>query len=154
MEQAQKRGLSKGCLVGLIIIGILVVIIVIGAITCYVYRADLTKKAGSTALVGVKDMVAENPPEGVDTVQFNALTDAFLTQLDQDDFGDDDTKMQRFGMFLQKVTSLMGDGEVSAEDVKAVSEAMVDFYPSLEEEFPLEEAVDSLMMMTDSTLSQ
>ena len=43
MENTQSKGMSKGCLIGLIVGGILVVIIAIGLTTCWIYKDDLVK---------------------------------------------------------------------------------------------------------------
>ncbi len=43
MENPQSKGMSKGCLIGLIVGGIIVVIIAVGLTTCWIYKEDLAK---------------------------------------------------------------------------------------------------------------
>ncbi|MBN1212747.1 MAG: hypothetical protein JXA92_09240, partial [candidate division Zixibacteria bacterium] len=77
MEGNQKKGMSKGCLVGIIVAAVILVIIIIAGITCYVYKDDLAKMGVVTVINGFKTNLVENPVEGVDTTQFNAMADAF-----------------------------------------------------------------------------
>ncbi|UCC43880.1 MAG: hypothetical protein JSU65_12290 [Candidatus Zixiibacteriota bacterium] len=126
MEPAQKKGMSKGCMISLIIVSVLVLIVIILGITCWVYKEDLAKMAGITAVESVKTMVAENPPEGIDTTQFNAVTDAFIGKINADSLS-----MERYAEFMQAVQPMMSDQEISAEEAEWWMSTIVEYFPDL-----------------------
>ncbi len=136
MEDVQKKkGMSKGCLIGLIIVGAIVVIIIIGGITCWIYKDDLAKMGATTAINGLKQELIQNQVDGVDTTQFNALADAFVTRLGEDETLD----LQKYGLFMQSIQNILGDQDIDQYDVKVVMDAMVDYYPELKDVLPAEE---------------
>ena len=148
MEQAEKKGMSKGCLVGLIIGGAVIVILVVGTLTCWYYKDDLVKMGVSKSVYDVKNAVAANPPETIDTAQFNALADAFLEKFD----ADDSLELEKYGAFIQSLQLAHSDS-LTAEIVAQVSAAMIEYYPELADLYRIETQADSLMM-PDSALSQ
>ena len=147
MENAKKGGMSKGCLVGLIIAGILVVIAIVAVVLIYMYKDEMVKVGVTTMTGEVKRMVAENPPEGYDTVAVNAFTDAFNDKLTADTTMD----LQSLGLWMQQLQPLIEDQEISGADLETIADGMVRLYPELEDVRPmelpaeLEEAVDSMM---------
>ncbi len=145
MEPTQKKGLSKGCLVALIIAGVLLVIIIIAGVTCWYYKDDLARMATGTAIDGIKTTVAENPPEGVDTVQFNALTDAFMVKLNEGQLD-----YEKYGVFMQAIQGVVGDEEITAEEADRLCDAMIDYFPDLADMVPSEEPPDTVQV-EDST---
>ena len=146
MDGEQKKGMSKGCLIGLIVAGALVVIIIIGGITCWVYKDDLAKMGVVTIVNRVKTQISENPVEGVDTVQFNAVTDAFL-----DKFNESELDLEKYSTLIQQFQGFMSNKEISADDVETMQELMIDYYPDLEEMVPPVEIPDTVLI--EDTLS-
>jgi len=139
MEGNQKKGMSKGCLIGLIVAGVILVIIIIAGITCYVYKDDLAKMGVVTIINGFKTELAANPVEGVDSTQFNAMTDAFVTK-----FNEEEIDYEKYTAFFQQIQVMMGDKEISAEKVEKLKRLMADYYPVLEKYLPAPEMPDTL----------
>ena len=140
MEGNQKKGMSKGCLIGLIVAGVIIVLIVVGLITCWVYKDDLAKMSIVTVINGFKTELAGQPVEGVDTVQFNALTDAFITK-----FNEDKIDYTKYTDFLQKLQTMASTKEITADEVTNLEQMMVDYYPDLAGYLPEQEMPDSLI---------
>lgn len=140
-EEVKKQGLSKGCLIGLIVVGILLLIIIIASITCYMKREDIAKFAVTTIISGAKESLASEPVPGVDTTQFNALADAFMQKLDETPLDG-----ERYTAFFQKIQSIPVDEKVDSVEVVLLVEAMCEYFPELRERFPLWPPVDSTLV--------
>jgi len=82
-DQVQKKRMSKGCLVALIIVGILIIAVVVGGIVCYANRDKLVKFGAVTIIEQVKQHVATDPQPGVDTVAVNAVADGLKEHIQQ-----------------------------------------------------------------------
>ncbi len=139
MEDVQKKGMSKGCLIGLIVAGVLLVIIIIAGITCYIYKDDLAKMGLVTIINGVKTEITTHPVEGVDTVQFNALADVFITK-----FNESELDYEKYAAVFPQLQAMMSDKKVDAEEVEALKEMMVNYFPELEQYLPVQELPDTL----------
>ncbi|HUV30097.1 MAG TPA: hypothetical protein VMY05_03250 [Acidobacteriota bacterium] len=148
MEQTQKKGLSKGCLVALIIVAVLVVIIVVAGLTCWYYKDDLAKMGATTGVSGVKDLMAQTPPEGIDTAQFNALADAFLVKLNEEPLD-----YEKYAGFMQALQGVIDDKAISTDEAERLADAMIVYYPDLTEQYQPQEAIDTTGVI-DSTVSQ
>ncbi len=135
MENEKKGGMSKGCLVGLIIAGVLLVIVIVGIVLVVAYKDDLGKMGAVTVVNQAKQIVADNPIEGVDTAQFNAVADAFAEKMTEDST----VNLESLGLFMQKLQPLVADGEVSASDAEKIKEAVVDIYPDIADLLPTQE---------------
>ena len=146
MEGNQKKGMSKGCLIGLIVAGVILVIIIIAGITCYVYKDDLAKMGVVTVINGFKTELATNPVEGVDTVQFNAMADAFITK-----FNEEEIDYEKYASFFQQIQVMMEDSDIGAEEVEEMEMLMADYYPELEEYLPAPEMPDTLFPEEEAT---
>jgi hypothetical protein len=154
MEQEiqKKKGLSTGCIVGIVVVAVIVVVIIVGGITCYVYRQELAKKGAEQVLIIVKAKVAETATAEVDTVTFNAVADGFTTRLNEEDFADNEERMMELSAFLTQIQPLAGVDSVSVEQVARLQEAMVGLYPDLAD-LVVPMPIDSLPA-PDSVLSQ
>ncbi|MCD6249332.1 MAG: hypothetical protein J7J98_03230 [candidate division Zixibacteria bacterium] len=133
MENTQSKGMSKGCLIGLIVGGILVVIIAIGLTTCWIYKDDLVKMGGATLVNGLKAELATNEYESVDTVQFNAIADAFLQAQDQDTLFD----LEGYMLFMQSLQGVMSNKVFDEDEIPVIIDAFIEYYPELEELRPI-----------------
>lgn len=136
MEETKKKGLSKGCIIGIVIASVLIVLVVGGGILCYANKDALIKMGMSTVVGGVKVQLEENPIEGFDNETYNVIADRFLEKLDADEELDPE-KMQAFALQMQAVGQSMEN--LSASDVSNFMQAMVDYYPELKEYLPAEE---------------
>jgi hypothetical protein len=132
MENAPRKGMSKGCMVALIIVGALVVVAIILMVTCYIYKDDLAKMGANTLVSGLKVELAKHEYPDIDTVQFNTLADAFVERLDEEKPLD----FQTYSVFMGTLQTVMGDNKFGADEVAVVQEAFVLYYPELEELLP------------------
>jgi hypothetical protein len=132
MENAQGKGMSKGCLVALIIAGSLLVVVIILMVTCYIYKDDLAKMAANTLVNGLKVELAKYEYPDVDTVQFNSLADAFVDRLEEEK----PLNFQTYSEFMGTLQTVMGDKKFAADEVEVVQEAFVQYYPELKELLP------------------
>ncbi len=128
MENAQKKGMSKGCLVGIIIAAVLVVVVVIGIALIYFYKDDIGKFGTVTLAQGVKTELATNPVEGVDSARVNAVIDAFVKRVNE---GDEDN-LVTLSAFMQTVQTVVADQKVDADELERTMDAMIDVYPELD----------------------
>lgn len=145
MGQPPKKGMSKGCLVGLIV-GIVLVVLVAGIALTVWYKWDDIKKAGVvTVAESLRTELNDNPVEGVDTVQVNRVTDGFLAKLDTDQ-----VTIEQLSQFMQSVQGIMADQAVDAEEADIFVQAMMDYYPDLAELAPVEESVEDTTAVADS----
>ena len=136
--------MSKGCTVALIVAGVVVVLLIIVGVAGYFFWGDLVK-TGTTQVIGqAKTYVAENPPEGVDTAQFNALADAFVERFN----ADENLSADKYGPIIQSIQGTIDDKQVTADEVAKIQEDMVNLYPDLKSMLPMSDSTD--MMPPDS----
>ena len=139
-QQQQRKGMSKGCLIALIVIGVVVVLAIIAIVVCYAKRDELVKYGTAQLVGGVKAELAKNPIEGVDTVQINALSDAFIERFEAAEQID----YAKYGDFARKIQAIMEDKTLDSAEVGQYVQAIVDFYPELREMIPPAETTDTL----------
>lgn len=128
MENAQKKGMSKGCLVGIIIAAVIVVIVLIGIALIYFYKDDIGKFGAVTLAEGIKSSLAADPVEGVDSTRVNAVIDAFVKKVNE---GTEDN-LVTLSAFMQQVQTVMSDRKVDADEIETAMDAMIDVYPDLD----------------------
>lgn len=128
MEQPKKQGMSKGCMVGLIVGGIILVLILVALVTCWYYKEDIMKMGAATAVRGLQTQLVENAPEGVDTTQFKALTEAFVQKVNAEKLDP-----EKYADFFSTVQELMRKDTITVDDVRAIEDAMIMYYPELDE---------------------
>lgn len=122
------KGMSRGCLIGLIALGVLLVLIIGAGITCYVLRDEMGKSAAIFMINEIKQEVAVDPPSGVDTTHFNRVMDEFLARMQADSLN-----LQKLGTFFQTIQSVPEDSKVDSAEVQLLIDAMINYYPSLED---------------------
>ena len=145
MENAQNKGMSKGCLIGLIVVAAIVVLILIGLATCWFYKDDLAKMAAGTLVNGLKAELVTREYDGVDTVHFNLAADAFLQRLE----AEDPLNFEAYSIFMSSLQSVMQDKTFDAEEIPAVLDAFILYFPELEE-FRLPEEEEQPLLEEDS----
>lgn len=153
-DQTEKKKMSKGCMIGLIVGGVFVAMVAVAAITCYMKKDDIARYGISALLESIKISVQAGEIEGVDAERFTQMVDAFKVKLEAEPL--DYAKFQRFAQSIQS----MADGEgTSKEEIDALMEAMVEYFPELEQYSPPDESAGSTMAddstaVFDSTAAQ
>ena len=145
MEEVQRKGMSKGCLIALIVVGVLLLMVVIAGITCYLKKDDLARYGAATLVNSIKMELADNPVEGVDTAQVNAIADAFMEKLNESELD-----YNKYGRFMQAVQAISSEKAVDSAEAEQFVRAMIGYFPELEELLPVEEIEDSTAV-EDST---
>ena len=142
-EEPKRKGMSKGCLIGLIVLAVVVVLVVVAGIVCYSKRDEIMRFGMATLVTQVKAELANNPIEGIDTVAVNAMTDAFVEKINASEI-----EAEKMGLFGQAVQEIMGDQVLDSAEVWVFLRAMTDYFPELEELMPVPEepAVDSTLI--------
>ena len=153
-DQIEKKKMSKGCMIGLIVGGVFIAMIAIAAVTCYMKKDDIARYGISTLLESLKTKVIAGEIEGVDSDRFTQMTDAFTAKLDSEPL--DYTKFQRFAQTIQSMAAVEGTDK---EEISSLMDAMVEYFPELEEFLPPDEWPDSTMtddstVVTDSTAAE
>ena len=146
-EEVQKKGMSKGCLITLIVAGVLLVLVIALVFVCNAYKDELIQSTTNSALISMKQSVASNLPDGIDSVQFNAVTDKFLER-----FAKDTVDLERFAVSFEGIQELFGKKEFDAASVKRAMEMMQSYYPDLKGIVPATDMIDSTMV--DSLITQ
>jgi hypothetical protein len=127
MEQVPKKGMSKGCMVALIVGGVLLLLVIIAAVTCYMKREDLAKFGATTIVTSLKTELRQHPIETIDTARFFALSDAFAAKLRTDSLD-----YNKYSRFMTTVQSALADKKLDSAEVGMLEEAIVTYYPDLE----------------------
>jgi hypothetical protein len=127
MEQ-KTGGLSKGCLIGIIIASSLLFLAIVTGITCYVYREDLAKWAASYSMNGLKGEAAKHP-EILDTARFDSFVDSFAVRLKERPF--DAVAYSSFMGAMQPVPKWIEDHKLDSAELNSVFDAMVTYFPDL-----------------------
>lgn len=131
MEQTQKKGMSKGCMVTLIVFGVIMVMVITAAVTCYVKKDDLARFAIQSVISGTQQMLEEAPVDGIDTDKFNTITEAFLEKMNSTELD-----YEKYAVFFQKIQAVPSDKKVDSAEAILLMDAMVEYFPELEEYLP------------------
>lgn len=129
MEQPKSGGMSKGCLIGLIVAGGLLVLIIILMVTCYMNRDDLARFVSDQSITRMKTELGTMAGPGVDTVKFNALADSFTSKLKTEPF--DEVKFAGFVNAIQGYPKMAEDKVIDSTEVMEVAHAMISYFPDL-----------------------
>lgn len=127
MPLPEKKGLSKGCTVALIIGGVVVVLIAIVIIVLVVKGKDVAKWAFVQAIENEKVLIMQSQIPGIDTVAVNSVADGFKQKLESPDF-----EFQEVTSFQGFVQQYAADNKVDSLEAASFVEAMVECYPELE----------------------
>jgi len=149
MDTTPKKGMSKGCLIALIVALAVVVLLIAIVVLIHVYREDLAKVGAGATVIEVKKVLAQNPPEGIDTVRFNALADAFAEKIKLDTTAE----FESLGLFVQQMTKSVSDKKLDKQEVDAAATAMIAAYPDLRQYWNPAPA-DTSTATTDSASSK
>jgi hypothetical protein len=130
-EQPQRKGMSKGCLVGLIVGGALLVLIVILFAFICAKREQIVQYGTKMVMQNIKVEMVKAHPVGLDTSQFDALIDSFMVRFSQSPL--DSTKSMQMTKDLQ---TIMADKKIDANDVDPIITMITNYYPDLEKYRP------------------
>jgi len=151
--QEGSKGMSKGCLVALIVLAVVILLVVIAIVTCYYKKDDVIRYGATTVVEKVKETMTAAPQEGVDTTVVNAVADKFIEQIKSEKKLD----MQKIGALIQSLQSIPGDKKVDSDEARQFINALTDFYPDLKDltnkitPVPVE---DSTMIPKDSVSAE
>ncbi|MDF1544322.1 MAG: hypothetical protein P1R58_04375 [bacterium] len=144
-EQPQpKKRMSKGCMVGMIVAGVLLIMFIAAAVTCWLKKDDLAKFGAVTLLDGVKSTLAQEPVAGLDTAQFNALADAFKLKLNESELD-----YEKYQVFFQSIQTIPSDEKIDEDEAWIIVDGMIEYFPDLEDYRPepmIQESFDSESM--------
>ncbi|MBN2227913.1 MAG: hypothetical protein JW763_11205 [candidate division Zixibacteria bacterium] len=99
----QKKGMSKGCLISLIVVGIIGVVIIALGIVCYVYKDEIIAAGLSKMTEGLGNAIIENLPEGVTEDEVRTLMDDFTAAFKEGKINE--TEMQELSQRFQKIAT-------------------------------------------------
>jgi hypothetical protein len=125
--QPESKGLSKGCLIGLIVLGVVLLLVVIGGVTCYLKRHEIVKFGVTTVVGSIKQELARNPVSGVDTVAVDGVADAFIKKLNESE-----PDGQKMAALAQSLQAIMSDMKVDSAEASRFVDAMVEYFPELQ----------------------
>jgi len=137
-DEVQKKKMSKGCLITLVVAGVLLLIVVIAGITCYLKKDELVKYGTTTLVNTIKAELNNKPVPGVDTVRVNAVADAFTKKLNESKLD-----IEKAGRFGQTIQSFQSDHEIDSAEAGQFVQAMIDYFPELQELVPEPETEDT-----------
>ncbi len=147
--QEGSKGMSKGCLIALIVVAVVILLAVIAGVTCY-YKKDALVRYGATTMVEqIKQMAATSSQLGMDTTYFNAVTDKFLEKLKAEEKPD----LQKIGTLLQGLQTIPNDKKIDSEEARRFIDALVNYYPDIRNMVP-KPVVDSVMTPEDSVSAE
>jgi len=146
-EVMTKKGMSKGCLVALIVAGVIVVLVGATVILISIYKDEFVKFGVSTLVNGVKTEAKRSPEIGADSVVINAVADAFMERFEAEEI--DQQKMDVMAVHVQEI---MADTEVNSEEIKRFVNAMIEYYPELADLVPppdttVDESIDTTIIL-------
>ncbi len=130
-EGTAKKGMSKGCLVALIVVAVVLLLVIILGVVCYLEKDSWARYGASKLITSIKTEVNQNPAEGVDTARFNAVTDGFVAKLDESE-----TKVDEIAPFLQSTQAMFADQTVDSLETEQLLQLMIDLFPELEQLLP------------------
>ena len=136
--EVPKKRMSKGCLIALIVVGVLLLLVIIAGITCYLKKDELVKYGTTAMVTGIKTNLNDNPVAGVDTVRMNAIADAFIEKMNESE-----VDYAKYGSFGQALQALQSDQEIDSAGAEQFVQAMIEYFPELEQLLPAVEIEDS-----------
>ncbi len=141
-ETAQKQGLSKGCVIGLIVAGVILVMIIIAIVVVYVYREDIAKFGANAVVTSIQNEVAANPIPGIDSAAFAGVCAAFSEKLETEPVDG-----QKYQVFFQTVRTIPSDKKVDSAEAVLFLDAVFEYFPELEDMYMPAEMPDTTIQL-------
>jgi hypothetical protein len=127
-EQTQKKGLPRGCVIGLIVAGAVLLLVIALFVVCSIYRDDLIKFSITNTLGGMKKAMATAPIPGVEAESVDSILTTFTERFDTVMTLDYD-RLQPLVVAIQ--TAATSGGKFDSATVYSVVDGIVKFYPDL-----------------------
>ncbi len=144
-EQIQKKGLSKGCTIALIVGGIILVLIAALIILFLAKGDDVAAWIHSKAVINEIRLIAEADLPGIDTVEVNRVAGEFLANIDTARYSQGE--LMPFLVFVRQEGI---DEKVDSAEAVAFVNAMVESFPDLDQ-FRNKNGSDGTIEQTDSS---
>lgn len=140
-ETPKPKGLSKGCLIGIIVALVLIVIVVGGIIYIWKNQDDLVKYSIANVVNESKTQLAAVPEPYLDTVIFNHVADEFLAKLEKDTLNLQAGKGASMVLVIQEMGM---SPKFDSTTITSLFHGMIEMYPELNEY--VEGAIGSMEM--------
>jgi len=109
----QKGAMSRGCMVALVAVGIVVMLVIASMVVCYIYKDDILKlgltKLADTVVVEIK----ADLPEGISAEDLDKALDNFKNAFDEKKI--DGEEVQSLSLLFQEI---MKDKKVDGDEAK------------------------------------
>jgi hypothetical protein len=107
----EKKGMSKGCMIVLIIVSVIILLVIASSIVCYIKRDQLMEWGILKMTSETETLVAADPPEGVTAEEVHSLIATFTQNLKDKKIGP--TEMQGLALFMQEI---WGDRKIDKDE--------------------------------------
>lgn len=121
--QPEKKKMSRGCLVGLIVLSVIVVLITIAGFVCYSKRDDFMKFALNTGLTKITETIANSPVAGIDTTEVNQAVLRFTERFEADTLDID-----RWGRLMGEMQAILLDEAVDSLEAEQFLESLENYF--------------------------
>ena len=128
-EQPEKQGMPRGCVIGLIVAGALLLLLIALFAVCQIYKDDLIKFSINNTLGGMRKALATNPISGIETSRVDTITTAFSSRFDTTTVMDYD-RLEPLVIAVQ--TAATSGGKFDSATVASVVNGLIHYYPDLD----------------------
>lgn len=123
LKTVPKKGMSRGCLIGLIVVGVLAIIVIGSGVVCYVYQDELLEWGLGKTMEMIAIEIKANLPDDLNEHDIDELFDRLKRAIKNKEI--DPTKIQnlatQFQIFIedQKI-----DEDEAREIIKGIKKAL------------------------------
>ncbi len=124
-----RKGMSRGCMVTLIVVGVLLILFIAASVVCYIKRDDIVRGGLTMGVNQVKGKIVTSAPQGVDTVWVAEVTEAFNAEVQNRSLEELQVKpvaMQQLGEMIQ---ARAGDDDIDSAEAVNFVRAMIEVFP-------------------------
>lgn len=124
-----RKGMSKGCMVALIVVGVLLILVIAASVVCYIKRDDIFRGGLTMGVNQVRAKIVKDAPAGVDTVWVANVAEAFNAEIQNrslEDLQADPVAMQQLGEMMQARAS---DDAIDSTEAVNFVRAMIEVFP-------------------------
>ena len=120
LKTEPKKGMSRGCLVGLIVVGVLAIIVIGAGIVCYVYQDELLEFGleKSTDMIALE--IKANLPEEYTEAEIDELFDKFRQAIKNKEINPDTIQklMMQFQSYVEDKKIDVDEARKLVEEIK------------------------------------
>ena len=128
-EQPQKQGMPRGCVIGLIVAGALLLLLIALFVVCQIYQDDLIKFTINNTLGGMRKALATTPISGIETASVDSIAVGFSSRFDTAT-AIDYNRLEPLVVAVQ--TAATSGGKFDSATVASVVKGLVHYYPDLD----------------------